>query len=178
MGVKNDAWIRRMALNKKMIEPFVDHKVREGVVSYGLSSYGYDFRLGNRFLVPCGGTGDPKNPGAAEYREVEKLSEIPPNSHVIGTSLEYFRIPENVITITQGKSTYARIGVMVNITPFEPGWEGQATISIVNVSSMPVRIYPGEGIAQILFFEGDEPPVHKYRGRYQATRDITLPDIQ
>ena len=180
MTVKSDRWIRRMALEKGLIEPFVDRQVREGVVSYGLSSYGYDFRVADEFKVFCGAPGmrmDPKNPVPGAFTDVRAaLVDIPPNAFVLARSVEYFRIPAQVLTLCTGKSSYARCGVVVNVTPFEPGWEGHATLCIANVGPWPVRLYAGEGIAQVLFFESDEPCEVTYadkQGKYQAQQAIT-----
>jgi dCTP deaminase len=184
-GIKNDAWIRQMSKEKGMIEPFEDRQVRKGVISFGLSSYGYDIRIADEFRIPektmAGGDGgeaavlDPKDQQAMRYTDVKGDIVIAPHSFVLGRSLEYFRIPRKVLTICQGKSTYARVGVMVNVTPFEPEWEGHATMCIVNTSNIPVRVHANEGIAQLIFFEGDEPPEVSYadkKGKYQASVGI------
>jgi dCTP deaminase len=185
LTVKNDKWIKQMAEKHKMIEPFVDHSVREGVVSYGLSAYGYDFRISDEFRVPKASgfddVLDPKNLRDIVYSGVFGDVVIPPRSYALGRSLEYFRIPRRIITICQGKSTYARIGVVVNVTPFEPEWEGHATICIVNTSPMPVVVYANEGIAQLLFMEGDAPPLTSYKdkkGKYQASKGITMSKVE
>jgi len=177
--VKPDSWIRRLAQEHGMIEPFEPAQVRGPVISYGLSSYGYDLRLAGQIKVPAGSTTvlDPKQVGAAAFESVEaEQFELPPQSFVLGRTVEYLRIPENVVTLCVGKSSYARCGVMVNVTPFEPGWEGYATLCIANLGPVPVRLYPGEGIAQVLFFESDEPCEVSYaarRGKYQAQQEIT-----
>jgi len=183
--VKPDTWIKRMAVERKMIEPFVERQVSNGVISYGLSSYGYDFRVGNEFKIlarDTAGVIDPKNfaPKILEDIKTETFAVIPPNCIVIARSVEYFRIPRNVITIAFGKSTYARCGILVNITPFEPEWEGHVTLSIVNTTSAPARIYANEGIAQVLFLESDEVCAVSYadkKGKYQAQGGITLPKV-
>ena len=168
-----------MALEQGMIEPFEPAQIRGAVISYGLSSYGYDIRLAGEFLVPLaeGRLLDPKAVGTAAFREVRaEMWDLAPNSFVLGRTLEYFRIPANVLTLCTGKSSYARCGVLVNVTPFEPGWEGHATLSIANVGPRPVRLYAHEGIAQVIFFESDEPCEVTYadkRGKYQAQRGIT-----
>lgn len=178
MGVKNDMWIRRMALEGGMIEPFEEGQVRDGI-SYGLGSYGYDFRIDRSFKIfdPKDGVIDPKNSVAANFREfVGDICEIPPMSFAIGKTVEYFRIPRDIITICYGKSTYARSGVLVNVTPFEPEWEGFATISIANTTSRPARVYANEGIGQLLFLSADETCAVSYadkKGKYQAQKDIT-----
>jgi dCTP deaminase len=168
-----------------MIEPFVERQVGNGVISYGLSSYGYDFRVGNEFKIlarDAAGVIDPKNfvPKILEDIKTETFAVIPPNCIVIARSVEYFRIPRSVITIAFGKSTYARCGILVNITPFEPEWEGFVTLSIVNTTSAPARIYANEGIAQVLFLESDEVCAVSYadkKGKYQAQGGITLPKV-
>jgi dCTP deaminase len=182
---KPDTWIRRMALEHKMIEPFVDRQVRDGVISYGLSSYGYDFRVGNEFKILSrdpAGIVDPKHfaPALVEDITTDSFAVIPPNSIAIARSVEYFRIPRSVITIAFGKSTYARCGILVNITPFEPEWEGYVTLSIMNTAAVPARVYANEGIAQVLFLESDEACAVSYadkKGKYQAQGGITLPRI-
>jgi dCTP deaminase len=182
--LKSDRWIREMALKHRMIDPFVDHQVREGVVSYGLSSYGYDMRLADEFKIyePRGKGGlDPKKFAQSLFRPFKgKTCEIPPNSFVLGRSMEYFRIPRKVLALCFGKSTYARCGVLVNITPLEAEWEGFVTIEIANVGPRPARIYAGEGIAQVIFLESDEECLISYRdkkGVYQAQKGITPPRV-
>jgi dCTP deaminase len=183
--VKNDRWIKEMAEKHKMIDPFVEEQVREGVVSYGLSAYGYDFRIAEEFKVPKGSglddVLDPKNLRDIVYYGVLGDVIIPPRSYVLGRSVEYFRIPRNVLTICQGKSTYARLGIIINVTPFEPEWEGHATICIVNASAMDVVVYANEGIAQLLFLEGDADPMVSYKdkkGKYQASKGITTAKVE
>ena len=167
-----------MALEKGMIEPFADRQVRDGVISYGLSAYGYDFRISDEFKVykGNGSSTDPKKFDANAFEEFKgEICTIPPNSFVLGRSVEYFRIPRNAITVCTGKSTYARIGVVVNVTPFEPEWEGHATLNIVNASPVPVKVYANEGIAQLLFFESDEDCEVSYadkKGKYQKSKGI------
>lgn len=179
MGVKSDKWIKRMALENGMIEPFEEKQVREGI-SYGLSSYGYDFRIGPNFKIfntegPL--VMDPKADMSGHFHDYEGgVCEIPPNSYVLAQTVEYFRIPRDVITICFGKSTYARCGVDLHVTPFEPEWEGHATIAISNSTPLPARIYAGEGIGQILFIGADEVCEVSYadkKGKYQAQRVIT-----
>jgi dCTP deaminase len=182
MPVKSDRWIRAMALEHRMIEPFVEAQKREGVISYGLSSYGYDMRVGNRFKVAQVGSGsvmDPKRaaPDAFVDVQTDTYVEIPPHGVVLAQSLEYFRIPRNVVTITFGKSTYARCGLVVNVTPFEPEWEGFVTMEISNTSPFRARVYANEGIAQVLFLESDEVCEVSYadrKGKYQGQTAITL----
>jgi len=181
--VKSDTWIRRMALEHGMIEPFAEYVSRSGVISYGLSSYGYDMRISNTFKLYSGtGLLDPKNLSADMYTDaVVDILELEPYSSALGLSVEYFRIPRNIITITFGKSTYARCGILVNVTPFEPEWEGFVTISISNMNRFPVRIYAGEGIAQVLFLRGDgicEKSYADKKGKYQAQKDITVSKVE
>ncbi len=177
--IKSDKWIIQRA-KEGMIAPFAQKQVRTGI-SFGTSSYGYDFRISNEFKVFRGNVLDPKKTNKEDFEDLKTdILEIPPNSFVIGKTVEYFKIPENVITICFGKSTYARCGIIVNVTPFEPGWEGYATISITNSSNKPVRIYANEGIAQLLFLEADERCETSYadkKGKYQAQKRITLAKI-
>jgi dCTP deaminase len=168
-----------MAQQQGMIEPFEASQVRGLVISYGLSSYGYDVRLADQFKRPVEGDGvlDPKALGADAFVNVQAgIFELPPQTFVLGRTIEYLRIPSNVLTLCAGKSSYARCGVLVNVTPFEPGWEGYATLCIANVGSRPVCLYAGEGIAQVLFFESDDPCSRSYadrHGKYQAQQEIT-----
>lgn len=181
--IKNDRWIKKMALEHKMIEPFEERQVKEGIISYGLSSYGYDIRVSDEFKIL--GTDitllDPKNLGPESYIDFKgDVCIIPPNSFVLGKSIEYFRIPRNVMTLCVGKSTYARCGIITNVTPFEPEWEGYVTLEISNTSPLPAKIYANEGIAQVIFFESDEECLVSYadrKGKYQAQKDITLSKI-
>lgn len=185
MSIKPDHWIRRMALEHGMIEPFVERQVREGVISYGLSSYGYDIRVADEFRIFTASTGqlsavDPKHlDERALFPYQGDVCIIPPNSFALARTIEYFRIPRNVLTICLGKSTYARIGIIVNVTPFEPEWEGHVTIEISNTTPLPAKIYSNEGIAQVLFFEGEAPEVSyaDRKGKYQAQTGITLPKL-
>ena len=161
MGLKPDTWIREMALEKRMIEPFADRQVREGVISYGLSSYGYDIRVADEFMLYS----NPNSPIIdAKHFDPRSMVDfkgevciIPPNSFVLARTVEYFRIPRDVLTICLGKSTYARCGIIVNVTPFEPEWEGYVTLEISNTTPAPAKIYANEGVAQVLFFVADEP---------------------
>jgi len=184
MAIKPDHWIRRMALEHGMIEPFVEEQVSEGVVSYGLSSYGYDVRIADEFKIFTNINStivDPKNFDPRSLVDFKgEVCIIPPNSFALGRTVEYFRIPRNVMTICVGKSTYARCGIITNVTPLEPGWEGYVTLEISNTTPLPAKIYAFEGIAQILFFESDEPCERSYadkHGKYQAQRGVTLPKI-
>jgi dCTP deaminase len=184
-SIKPDHWIRRMALEHGMIEPFLENQVREGVVSYGLSSYGYDIRVADEYRIFSAATGqlsvvDPKQIDERAMVPYQgEICIIPPNSFALARTVEYFRIPRNVLTICLGKSTYARCGIIVNVTPFEPEWEGYVTIEISNTTPLPAKIYSNEGIAQVLFFEGDPPDVSyaDRKGKYQAQRGITLPRL-
>ena len=184
MSICSDAWIRRMAREHKMIEPFVEQQVREAVISYGLSSYGYDSRVADQFKIFTNINStivDPKAFSPESFVDFQgPVCIIPPNSFALARTVEYFRIPRNVLTICLGKSTYARCGIIVNVTPFEPEWEGTATLEISNTTPLPAKIYANEGIAQVVFFRADEPCEVSYRdrqGKYQAQRDITLPRI-
>ncbi|MFQ6083257.1 MAG: dCTP deaminase [Candidatus Aminicenantia bacterium] len=179
-----DKWIKKMAVEKKMIDPFVDHQVTNGVISYGLSSYGYDIRLSEEFKIFSQKTSsiiDPKNLNENFFIEFKgKECIIPPNSFVLGRSVEYFRIPRNVTTITLGKSTYARCGIIVNVTPFEAEWEGYVTLEISNTSPQPAKIYACEGICQVLFFQAEEECEVSYadrKGKYQKQKEIVLPKV-
>ena len=184
MGLKPDRWIRQMALDIGMIEPFVDEQVREGVISYGLSSYGYDMRVGDRFKVftnVYSAFVDPKDFSPQSFVDIQaEVCVIPPNSFALAESIEYFRIPRSVLTVTLGKSTYARAGIITNVTPFEPGWEGYVTLEISNTTPLPAKIYANEGIAQVIFFEADEECEVSYderRGKYQHQQGITPPRV-
>jgi dCTP deaminase len=178
--VKPDSWIIKMSQEKGMIEPFEASQVRDGKISFGVSCYGYDMRVADEFKMPVATTvTDPKNHASADFREVKADSgyiDIPAHSYVLGRSVEYFRIPRDILTICFGKSTYARCGVIVNVTPFEPEWEGYVTMSISNTSPVPVRVYANEGIAQVLFLEASEVCTVSYadkKGKYQAQKTIT-----
>lgn len=184
MGLKPDHWIRRMALEHGMIEPFVEKQVREGVISYGVSSYGYDMRVADEFKVftnVYGAVVDPKKFAPEAFVDIKAdVCIIPPNSFALARSVEYFRIPRSVLTITLGKSTYARCGIITNITPFEPGWEGFVTLEISNTTPLPAKIYANEGIAQVIFFEADEECEVSYadkQGKYQKQTGVTPPRL-
>jgi dCTP deaminase len=179
VSIKADHWIRRMSQEQGMITPFEPRLVSGPIISYGLSSYGYDIRLADEFKVPVEGEGvlDPKQPAQGTFvdRKGETLN-LAPHTFVLGRTVEYFAIPPNILTLCVGKSSYARCGVLVNVTPFEPGWQGYATLCIANIGARPVRLYAGEGIAQVLFFESDEPCEVTYadrKGKYQRQLDIT-----
>jgi len=184
MGIKNDKWIREMALKHKMIEPFSENLVTRGVISFGVSSYGYDIRIADEFKIftdVYSTVVDPKNFDPRSFVEFKgKECIIPPNSFALGRSVEYFRIPRNVLGICIGKSTYARCGIVINITPLEPEWEGFITIEISNTTPLPAKIYANEGIAQVIFIEGDEICETSYKdrkGKYQEQKGIVLPKI-
>ncbi len=184
MGLKPDHWIRKMSLEHGMIEPFVEKQVREGVISYGLSSYGYDLRVADEFLIftnVMNEVVDPKNFKTESMVDFKgDVCIVPPNSFALARSVEYFRIPRNVLTITVGKSTYARTGVITNVTPFEPGWEGYVTLEISNTTPLPAKIYANEGLAQVIFFEADEECEVSYadrKGKYQGQTGVTPPRL-
>jgi dCTP deaminase len=184
MGLKPDHWIRKMALEHGMIEPFIDGQVRDGVISYGVSSYGYDLRIADEFKIftnVFSAVVDPKQFNTQSMVDFQgPVCVIPPNSFVLGRSVEYFRIPRKVLTICLGKSTMARCGLIVNVTPFEPEWEGFVTLEISNTTPLPAKIYANEGIAQVLFFEADEECELSYadkKGKYQKQQSIVLPKI-
>ena len=184
MTILSDRWIRRMSQEKGMIEPFVETQKRDGVISYGLSSYGYDARVGSNFKIFTNvdsAVVDPKNFAANSF--VDRTADvciIPPNSFALASTVEYFRIPRDVLVICVGKSTYARCGIIVNVTPLEPEWEGHVTLEFSNTTPLPARIYANEGACQFLFLQGNEPCEISYRdkaGKYQGQRGVTLPKI-
>ena len=182
MPVMADRWIRRMALEHGMIEPFTEAQKREGVISYGLSSYGYDARVGEDFKIFTNvdsAVVDPKNFNPDSFVDRRgPVAIIPPNSFALAHTIEYFRIPRDILVVCLGKSTYARCGIIVNVTPLEPEWEGQVTIEISNTTPLPARIYAGEGICQFLFLQGSEPCEVSYAdraGKYMRQRGTALP---
>lgn len=184
MGLKPDHWIRKMALEHGMIDPFVDHQVRNGVISYGVSSYGYDIRVADEFKIftnVYSAIVDPKDFDSRSMVDFKgDTCVIPPNSFVLTRTIEYFRIPRKVLTVCLGKSSYARCGLIVNVTPFEPEWEGYVTLEISNTTPLPAKIYANEGIAQVLFFEADEECEISYadkKGKYQKQQSIALPRL-
>ncbi|BBP05465.1 dCTP deaminase [Sulfuriferula plumbiphila] len=188
MSIKSDKWIRRMAEQHGMIAPFEPGQVREmngqKIVSYGTSSYGYDIRCSNEFKLFTNINStivDPKHFDSNSFVDVVSDScIIPPNSFALARTVEYFRIPRNVLTICLGKSTYARCGIIVNVTPFEPEWEGYVTLEFSNTTPLPARVYANEGVAQVVFFEADEECETSYRdrgGKYQGQTGVTLPKI-
>jgi dCTP deaminase len=177
--IKNDRWIREMA-EKGMIRPFNRDQVSGGIISYGVSSYGYDMRVADEFKIFTGDSNtviDPKNFNMDSFIDFKgDVCTVPPNSFALGRSVEYFRIPREVLAICLGKSTYARCGIVINVTPLEPEWEGYVTIEISNTAPLPAKIYANEGIAQILFIEGSEICERSYAdkaGKYQAQKEIT-----
>jgi dCTP deaminase len=186
MSIKSDRWIRRMAETQKMIEPFEAGQVREAagnrIVSYGTSSYGYDVRCANEFKVFTNINSTIVDPKAFDAKSFVDLTAdvciIPPNSFALARTVEYFRVPRNVLVVCLGKSTYARCGIIVNVTPLEPEWEGHVTLEFSNTTTLPAKIYANEGVAQMLFFESDEVCETSYRdrgGKYQGQRGVTLP---
>ncbi|MBE2182303.1 MAG: dCTP deaminase [Anaerolineae bacterium] len=184
MGIKPDHWIRKMALEHGMIEPFVENQVREGVISFGLSSYGYDMRVADEYKVftnVYSAVVDPKNFSPQSFVDIQTDNcIIPPNSFVLARSVEYFRVPRTVLCVCLGKSTYARSGLVVNVTPFEPEWEGYVTIEISNTTPLPAKVYSNEGVSQVLFFEGDDACEVSYldrKGKYQGQRGVTPPRL-
>jgi dCTP deaminase len=182
MSIQNDRWIIEQA-KLGMIEPFEDSQVRTGVISYGVSSFGYDMRVAPEFKIFTNVMSSIVDPKAFDPKSFVEFSGevciVPPNSFALARSIEYFRIPRDVVTITVGKSTYARCGIITNVTPFEPEWEGHVTLEISNTTPLPAKIYANEGIAQVLFFRGEQP-ITSYRdkkGKYQGQTGVTLPKI-
>ncbi len=182
--VKSDRWITKMSREHGMIKPFAERQVRQGGISYGVSSYGYDLRISDEFKIFTNINNTIVDPKAFDPRSfVDFRGEvciIPPNSFALGRSVEYFKIPRNIITICVGKSTYARCGIITNVTPFEPEWEGFVTLEISNTTPLPAKIYANEGIAQVLFFESDEVCETSYadrKGKYQGQQGIVLPSV-
>ena len=184
MSIKPDKWITRMVKEYRMIEPYVESQMKDNAVSYGVSSYGYDIRIADEFKIFTNINStviDPKKFDPRSFVDVKgDVCIIPPNSFALARTVEYFRIPRNVLTVCVGKSTYARCGIIVNVTPFEPEWEGIVTLEVSNTTPLPAKIYANEGIAQVLFFEGDEPCETSYadkKGKYQAQQTLTLPKL-
>jgi len=183
MPVLSDKWIKKMAL-EGMISPFEEKQIRDGKISYGLSSYGYDARVSNEFKIFTNVNSDivdPKNFKSSNFL-TKKVSEciIPPNSFVLASTIEYFKIPKDVLVICLGKSTYARCGIIVNVTPLEPGWEGHVTLEFSNTTPLPAKIYANEGVAQFVFLKGNERPEVSYsdrKGKYMRQVGVTLPKI-
>ncbi|MTI08275.1 dCTP deaminase [Curvivirga aplysinae] len=184
MSIKPDHWIRQQAEEHGMIEPFVDSQKREGIISYGVSSYGYDARVSDEFMIFTNvdnAVVDPKN--FSEQTFVNRKTDvciIPPNSFVLARTVEYFRIPRDTLVVCLGKSTYARCGIIVNVTPLEPEWEGHVTLEFSNTTPLPAKIYANEGACQFLFFQGDEAPQVSYKdraGKYMGQTGVTLPRL-
>jgi len=186
MSIKSDSWICRMAQSARMIEPFAPQQVRVAggnkIISYGTSSYGYDVRCANEFKIFTNINStivDPKNFDSGSFVDVTAaVCIIPPNSFALARTVEYFRIPRSVLTVCLGKSTYARCGIIVNVTPLEPEWEGHVTLEFSNTTTLPAKIYANEGVAQMLFFESDEVCATSYKdrgGKYQGQQGVTLP---
>ena len=185
MAIKSDRWIKKMSLDNGMIEPFAVKQVCNGKISYGLSSYGYDIRVSDEYKIFTNVNNsivDPKHFDAKSFIDYKgDVCIVPPNSFALATSVEYFRIPRDVLTICVGKSTYARCGIIVNVTPFEPEWEGYVTLEISNTTPLPAKIYSNEGLCQVLFFQSDEECLISYKdkeGKYQKQSGITLPLIK
>ena len=182
MSIKSDRWIKEMSIKNDMINPFVDESIKKGEISYGLSSYGYDIRVSNEYKIFTNVNNsivDPKNFDSKSFIDFKgDVCIVPPNSFALARSIEYFKIPRNVLTICLGKSTYARCGIIVNVTPFEPEWEGHVTLEISNTTPLTAKIYSNEGLCQVLFFESDEDCETSYKdklGKYQSQKGITLP---
>ena len=184
MSVLSDKWIKKMALDQKMIFPFEEKQIRNGNISYGLSSFGYDARVSDNFKIFTNVNSDvvdPKNFKPSNFI-TKKTAEciVPPNSFVLASTIEYFKIPKDVLVICLGKSTYARCGIIVNVTPLEPGWEGHVTLEFSNTTPLPAKIYANEGVAQFIFIKGNEKPEVTYadrNGKYQGQKGVTLPKV-
>ena len=184
MTILSDKWIRKMSKDEKMISPFISKQVRKGKISFGLSSYGYDARVSNDFRIFTNVNSaivDPKNFKKDSFiSKKSNICVIPPNSFALARTVEYFKIPENVMVICLGKSTYARCGIIVNVTPLEPGWEGYVTLEFSNTTPLPAKIYANEGAAQFIFLKGNEPPEVTYadrNGKYMGQTGVTLPKV-
>ena len=184
MTIQSDKWIRNMAKNHEMINPFEANQIRDNKISYGLSSYGYDARVSNEFKIFTNVNSeviDPKNFKQSNFIS-KKVSEciIPPNSFVLASTVEYFKIPNDIMVICLGKSTYARCGIIVNVTPLEPGWEGYVTLEFSNTTPLPAKVYANEGAAQFIFLKGNEKPEVTYAdrdGKYMKQKGVTLPKV-
>ena len=184
MTIMSDNWIKKMSLEEGMIEPFIDGQKKEGTISYGVSSYGYDARVSEEFKIFTNVDSaivDPKNFNQDGFvSKKSKICVIPPNSFALARTVEYFKIPENVLVICLGKSTYARCGIIVNVTPLEPGWEGHVTLEFSNTTPLPAKIYANEGAAQLIFLRGNEEPsitYEKRNGKYMKQSGVTLPKV-
>ena len=185
MAIKSDIWIENMSLEKKMIDPFENRQVRDGKISFGLSSFGYDIRVSDEYKIFINVNNsiiDPKEFDSNSFVDFKgEVCIVPPNSFALARSVEYFKIPRDVLTICVGKSTYARCGIIVNVTPFEPEWEGYVTLEISNTTPLPAKIYSNEGLCQVLFFQSDENCRTSYKdkaGKYQKQSGITLPRMK
>ena len=185
MAIKSDRWIKEMSLQKDMISPFIEGQMSKKVISYGVSSYGYDLRVSNEYKIFTNinnSVVDPKNFDDNSFVRYEgDICIVPANSFALARSVEYFKIPKNILTLCVGKSTYARCGIIVNVTPFEPEWEGHVTLEISNTTPLPAKIYSNEGLCQGLFFESDEECEFSYKdrsGKYQKQTGITLPKVK
>ena len=184
MAIKSDKWIKKMSSEHDMISPFTDEQIETGTISYGVSSYGYDIRVADEYKIFTNVNNsiiDPKNFDANSFVDFKgDVCIVPPNSFALARSVEYFKIPRKILTICVGKSTYARCGIIVNVTPFEPEWEGYVTLEISNTTPLPAKIYSNEGLCQVLFFESDEDCEVSYKdksGKYLKQVGITLPKI-
>jgi dCTP deaminase len=184
MAILSDKWIRKMSMEHGMIEPFESKQVRDGAISYGLSSFGYDIRVGDEYKVFTDVHSvvvDPKSFDTRSFVDIKgEYCIIPPHSFALAATMEYFRIPKDVLVVCLGKSTYARCGIIVNVTPLEPEWEGILTLEISNTTPLPAKIYSREGLAQLLFFQGNEVPETTYAqksGKYMKQRGVTLPKL-
>ena len=184
MSVLSDKWIKKMSLEQEMISPFVENQQQGGSISYGLSSYGYDARVSNEFKIFTNVHStvvDPKNFSQESFvTKKEDVCIIPPNSFVLASTVEYFKIPRDVLVICLGKSTYARCGIIVNVTPLEPEWEGHVTLEFSNTTPLPAKIYANEGACQFIFLKGDQPPEVSYadrKGKYMKQQGVTLPKV-
>jgi len=184
MAIKSDKWIKKMSSENDMIFPFTDEQIKSGTISYGVSSYGYDIRVADEYKIFTNVNNsiiDPKNFDANSFVDFKgDVCIVPPNSFALARSVEYFKIPRKILTICVGKSTYARCGIIVNVTPFEPEWEGYVTLEISNTTPLPAKIYSNEGLCQVLFFESDEDCEVSYKdksGKYLKQVGITLPKI-
>jgi dCTP deaminase len=181
VSIMSDIWIKKMAREEGMIKPFTARQMRKGVISYGVSSYGYDIRVADEFKIFTNINNtlvDPKNFDDRSFVTVRgKHCVIPPNSFALAKTVEWFKIPRNILTVCVGKSTYARCGIIINVTPFEPEWQGYVTLEISNTTPLPAKIYANEGIAQVLFFQGDQPCEVSYadkKGKYQGQKGLVL----
>ena len=184
MAIKSDKWIKRMSKEHDMINPYTEEQIKPGSISYGVSSYGYDARVAEEFKIFTNVNSeivDPKNFKSTNFiNKNGKECIIPPNSFALATTIEYFKIPKDILVICLGKSTYARCGIIVNVTPLEPGWEGNVTLEFSNTTPLPAKIYANEGVAQFIFLKGNEVPQTSYsdrKGKYMGQKGVTLPKV-